>query len=200
MGALVSIAQRDDVRQKSPSWKPPARGSSLATRRPSAGRGRRLSPAGPAPDRRPLGLRGAARYRTVRPGLDDHALQATLATPLRSPIAGAAAWRCRCSPIRPRQRATSCSAPAPSTAGCWSSTATSRQESTGHGSPLPVLVHGGPGRAGGSEEMGGMRGVKHYMQRTAIQSSPTMIAAITGQYMPGAPKHDHRHPPVPQGR
>ena len=52
-------------------------------------------------------------------------------------------------------------------------------ESTGHGSPLPVLVHGGPGRAGGSEEMGGVRGVKHYMQRTAIQSTPAMIAAIT---------------------
>ena len=64
-----------------------------------------------------------------------------------------------------------------------------RKESTGHGSPLPVLVHGGPGRAGGGEEMGGIRGVKHYMQRTAIQSSPTMIAAITEQYMPGAPKH-----------
>ncbi|MFL6745161.1 MAG: phenylacetic acid degradation bifunctional protein PaaZ [Sphingomicrobium sp.] len=62
-------------------------------------------------------------------------------------------------------------------------------ESTGHGSPLPVLVHGGPGRAGGSEEMGGVRGVKHYMQRTALQSSPAMIAAITEQYMPGAPKH-----------
>jgi oxepin-CoA hydrolase / 3-oxo-5,6-dehydrosuberyl-CoA semialdehyde dehydrogenase len=62
-------------------------------------------------------------------------------------------------------------------------------ESTGHGSPLPVLVHGGPGRAGGSEEMGGIRGVKHYMQRTALQSSPAMIAAITEQYIPGAPKH-----------
>ncbi|MEO5640229.1 MAG: phenylacetic acid degradation bifunctional protein PaaZ, partial [Sphingomicrobium sp.] len=61
-------------------------------------------------------------------------------------------------------------------------------ESTGHGSPLPVLVHGGPGRAGGGEEMGGIRGVKHYMQRTAIQSSPAMIAAISGQYIPGAPK------------
>jgi oxepin-CoA hydrolase/3-oxo-5,6-dehydrosuberyl-CoA semialdehyde dehydrogenase len=62
-------------------------------------------------------------------------------------------------------------------------------ESTGHGSPLPVLVHGGPGRAGGSEEMGGVRGVKHYMQRTAIQSTPAMIAAITEQYVPGGPKH-----------
>ncbi|MBA3667177.1 MAG: phenylacetic acid degradation bifunctional protein PaaZ [Sphingomonas sp.] len=62
-------------------------------------------------------------------------------------------------------------------------------ESTGHGSPLPVLVHGGPGRAGGSEEMGGIRGVKHYMQRTAIQSTPAMLAAISEQYIPGAPKH-----------
>src|SRR5437868_4491136 len=66
---------------------------------------------------------------------------------------------------------------------------TNAAESTGHGSPLPVLVHGVPGRAGGSEEMGGVRGVKHYMQRTAIQSSPAMIAAITEQYIPGAPKH-----------
>jgi oxepin-CoA hydrolase/3-oxo-5,6-dehydrosuberyl-CoA semialdehyde dehydrogenase len=66
---------------------------------------------------------------------------------------------------------------------------TNAAESTGHGSPLPVLVHGGPGRAGGSEEMGGVRGVKHYMQRTALQSSPAMIAAITEQYIPGGPKH-----------
>jgi oxepin-CoA hydrolase/3-oxo-5,6-dehydrosuberyl-CoA semialdehyde dehydrogenase len=66
---------------------------------------------------------------------------------------------------------------------------TNAKESTGHGSPLPVLVHGGPGRAGGSEEMGGVRGVKHYMQRTALQSSPQMIAAITEQYVAGAPKH-----------
>jgi oxepin-CoA hydrolase/3-oxo-5,6-dehydrosuberyl-CoA semialdehyde dehydrogenase len=66
---------------------------------------------------------------------------------------------------------------------------TNAKESTGHGSPLPVLVHGGPGRAGGGEEMGGIRGVKHYMQRSAIQSSPAMIAAITGQYVPGGPKH-----------
>ena len=62
-------------------------------------------------------------------------------------------------------------------------------DSTGHGSPLPVLVHGGPGRAGGSEEMGGVRGVKHYMQRTALQSTPALIAAITSHYIPDAPKH-----------
>lgn len=66
---------------------------------------------------------------------------------------------------------------------------TNAKDSTGHGSPLPVLTHGGPGRAGGGEEMGGIRGVKHYMQRTALQSSPTMIAAITDQYIPGGPKN-----------
>ncbi len=58
--------------------------------------------------------------------------------------------------------------------------------STGHGSPLPMLVHGGPGRAGGGEEMGGMRGVKHYMQRCAIQGTPTSITEITGVYQVGA--------------
>ncbi len=65
---------------------------------------------------------------------------------------------------------------------------TNAKDSTGHGSPLPVLTHGGPGRAGGGEEMGGIRGVKHYMQRTALQSSPATIAAITGQYIPGGAK------------
>ncbi len=60
------------------------------------------------------------------------------------------------------------------------------KESTGHGSPMPLLVHGGPGRAGGGEEMGGIRGVKHYLQRTAIQGSPSMISAITEVYQYGA--------------
>ncbi|HQR94421.1 MAG: phenylacetic acid degradation bifunctional protein PaaZ [Bacteroidetes bacterium 24-39-8] len=60
------------------------------------------------------------------------------------------------------------------------------KENTGHGSPLPLLVHGGPGRAGGGEEMGGLRGVKHYMQRVAIQGSPDMITAISQVYQPGA--------------
>ena len=63
-------------------------------------------------------------------------------------------------------------------------------ESTGHGSPLPQLKHGGPGRAGGGEELGGIRAVKHYLQRTALQGSPAMIAAITGEYMRGAPLHE----------
>ncbi len=59
------------------------------------------------------------------------------------------------------------------------------KESTGHGSPMPLLVHGGPGRAGGGEEMGGKRGVMHYLQRTAIQGSPTTIGAITNVYQQG---------------
>ena len=59
-------------------------------------------------------------------------------------------------------------------------------ESTGHGSPMPHLVHGGPGRAGGGEEMGGIRGVFHYMQRTAIQGSPTTLTKITNVYQNGA--------------
>ena len=60
------------------------------------------------------------------------------------------------------------------------------KESTGHGSPLPVLVHGGPGRAGGGEELGGIRGVLHHMQRTAIQASPDMLTAITGRWTTGS--------------
>ena len=61
----------------------------------------------------------------------------------------------------------------------------SGKESTGHGSPMPLLVHGGPGRAGGGEEMGGLRGIRHYLQRTAIQGHPSMITAIGGVYQQG---------------
>jgi oxepin-CoA hydrolase / 3-oxo-5,6-dehydrosuberyl-CoA semialdehyde dehydrogenase len=69
------------------------------------------------------------------------------------------------------------------------------KESTGHGSPIPTLVHGGPGRAGGGEEMGGMRGVKHYLQRTAIQGTPTTLTEITGIYQSGsAYKETEQHP------
>ncbi|WP_460219870.1 phenylacetic acid degradation bifunctional protein PaaZ [Psychroserpens sp. MEBiC05023] len=71
----------------------------------------------------------------------------------------------------------------------------SAKESTGHGSPLPYLVHGGPGRAGGGEEMGGMRGIKHYLQRTAIQGSPTTLTEITGIYQQNAKyKEAEQHP------
>lgn len=64
------------------------------------------------------------------------------------------------------------------------------KESTGHGSPMPLLVHGGPGRAGGGEEMGGKRGVLHYLQRTAIQGSPTTITRITNVYQQGGRQHE----------
>ncbi|MGQ0840322.1 phenylacetic acid degradation bifunctional protein PaaZ [Actinokineospora sp.] len=69
------------------------------------------------------------------------------------------------------------------------------KESTGHGSPLPALVHGGPGRAGGGEELGGIRGVLHHLQRTAVQASPRVLGEITGQWVPGAPRgNDGVHP------
>jgi oxepin-CoA hydrolase/3-oxo-5,6-dehydrosuberyl-CoA semialdehyde dehydrogenase len=71
----------------------------------------------------------------------------------------------------------------------------SAKESTGHGSPLPHLVHGGPGRAGGGEEMGGVRGVLHYMQRTAIQGSPQTVATVTREWSKGADeRRDRVHP------
>jgi oxepin-CoA hydrolase/3-oxo-5,6-dehydrosuberyl-CoA semialdehyde dehydrogenase len=66
----------------------------------------------------------------------------------------------------------------------------SAKESTGHGSPMPLLVHGGPGRAGGGEEMGGMRGVMHYLQRCAIQGTPTTITAVTNQYQVGGKQNE----------
>ena len=63
----------------------------------------------------------------------------------------------------------------------------SAKSSTGHGSPLPMLVHGGPGRAGGGEELGGIRGVKHYMQRSAVQGTPGLLTSVTGRWITGAP-------------
>ena len=67
-------------------------------------------------------------------------------------------------------------------------------ESTGHGSPLPMLVHGGPGRAGGGEEMGGIRGVLHHMQRTAVQASPRVLSAVTNRWVAGAARAEGVHP------
>jgi oxepin-CoA hydrolase/3-oxo-5,6-dehydrosuberyl-CoA semialdehyde dehydrogenase len=69
------------------------------------------------------------------------------------------------------------------------------KESTGHGSPLPHLIHGGPGRAGGGEEMGGIRGVLHYMQRTAVQGTPDVLTAVTGRWIKGSrPRDPGTHP------
>ncbi|RQP05777.1 MAG: phenylacetic acid degradation bifunctional protein PaaZ [Paracoccus sp. BP8] len=70
----------------------------------------------------------------------------------------------------------------------------SAKSSTGHGSPLAPLVHGGPGRAGGGEEMGGIRGVKHYMQRTAVQGAPRLLSAVTGRWIEGADAQQDVHP------
>lgn len=70
----------------------------------------------------------------------------------------------------------------------------SAKTSTGHGAPLAGLVHGGPGRAGGGEEMGGMRGVKHYMQRSAVQGTPRLLSAVTGRWIEGAAVQQGVHP------
>jgi len=71
----------------------------------------------------------------------------------------------------------------------------SAKESTGHGSPMPHMIHGGPGRAGGGEEMGGIRGVTHYMQRTALQGHPRVLSAIVNRYIAGMPTQNaEQHP------
>ena len=72
--------------------------------------------------------------------------------------------------------------------------ASSAAASTGHGSPLPQLVHGGPGRAGGGEELGGLRSVLHHLQRTAVQGSPDLLTAVTGRWVDGATRRDKGHP------
>ena len=69
------------------------------------------------------------------------------------------------------------------------------KESTGHGSPMPHMVHGGPGRAGGGEELGGVRGVMHYMQRTAVQGSPDILTGIGKKWVPGAQEITNRDHP-----
>lgn len=72
--------------------------------------------------------------------------------------------------------------------------ATSAPASTGHGSPLPRLLHGGPGRAGGGEELGGMRAVTRHLARTAVQGSPSVLSRVAAQWVPGAPRHVGEHP------
>ncbi|MFL6850213.1 MAG: phenylacetic acid degradation bifunctional protein PaaZ [Sphingomicrobium sp.] len=189
MGALVSVSQRDDVRQKiaeleaagarivagDPDAQPPIPGGAflppvlLRTDEPwQTDAVHDCEPFGPVSTIMPYnGIADAIAL--ANRGRGSLALSLFTHSPdaAREFIQGAAAYHGRMLVIDRANAA----------------------ESTGHGSPLPVLVHGGPGRAGGSEEMGGVRGVKHYMQRTAIQSSPAMIAAITEQYVPGVPKH-----------
>jgi oxepin-CoA hydrolase / 3-oxo-5,6-dehydrosuberyl-CoA semialdehyde dehydrogenase len=188
MGALVSLSQRDDVRQKIAELE--AAGAQIVAGDPSADSpiagGAFLSPvllraddpwsSSAVHDVEPFGpVSTIMPYRDMKDaialanrGKGSLVLSLFTHSPdvARDFIQGAAAYHGRMLVID----------------------RTNHKESTGHGSPLPVLVHGGPGRAGGGEEMGGVRGMKHYMQRTAIQSSPAMIAAITEQYVPGAPK------------
>jgi len=188
MGALVSLAQRDDVREKvaqleaagarivagDPNAEPPVSGGAflqpvlLRTDDPWQNAAvHDCEPFGPVSTIMPYRDMGDAIALANR-GMGSLALSLFTHSPdaAREFVQGAAAYHGRMLVLNRDNAA----------------------ESTGHGSPLPVLVHGGPGRAGGSEEMGGVRGVKHYMQRTALQSTPAMIAAITEQYVPGGPK------------
>ena len=156
-------------------------------------RRRRLHLADPAALRRPLGLAGGPRCRGVRAGFDASCPIATSTTRSRSPIA---AWAALALSLFTFDRTVA--EDFVLGAGAYHGRMvildrTSAKESTGHGSPLPVLVHGGPGRAGGGEEMGGVRGVKHYMQRTALQGSPDRACRRSiGQWLPGAEQLDRR--------
>src|SRR5678815_55038 len=184
MGALVSVSQRDDVRERiaeleaagakivagDPSAEPPVPGGAffapvlLRTDDPWAALAvHDVEPFGPVSTIMPYRDMADAIALANR-GKGSLALSLFTHSPdaAREFIQGAAAYHGRMLVLNRDNGA----------------------ESTGHGSPLPVLVHGGPGPAGGSEEMGGIRGVKHYMQRTAIQSTPSMIAAISEQYIP----------------
>lgn len=75
----------------------------------------------------------------------------------------------------------------------------SMKQSTGHGAPMPHMVHGGPGRAGGGEELGGIRAVKHFMQRSAVQGSPDILTAVTGRWVPGSKQHQTDAHPFTKG-
>ena len=112
----------------------------------------------------------------------------TTPSPRRSswPLAARAAWSARWSPTTPTWPARITLGLAPWHGRILVLDRDDAAESTGHGSPLPMLVHGGPGRAGGGEELGGVRGIVHHMQRTAIQASPDMMTAITGRWTTGS--------------
>ena len=128
----------------------------------------------------------AARRRAVRPGLDRAHLRRPRRGRRRSPPAARAAWSARSSPTTRTVARTVVLGLAPWHGRILVLDRDDAAESTGHGSPLPMLVHGGPGRAGGGEELGGIRGVLHHMQRTAIQASPDMLTAITGRWTTGS--------------
>ncbi|MFD0683480.1 phenylacetic acid degradation bifunctional protein PaaZ [Actinomadura fibrosa] len=187
MGALASLGQRDEVRKAvealrasaevvigDPAGAPlldgdPERGAFMTPlvlrARPGATEPHDVEPFGPVATLLPYdGLDEATRLAARGKG----SLVASVATHdpdvARSVVLGLAPWHGRVL-VLDRDDA---------------------KESTGHGSPLPVLVHGGPGRAGGGEELGGIRGVLHHMQRTAVQASPDLLTAVTGHWTTGA--------------
>ncbi len=185
MGALVSAAQRDDVLAKAALIGTEAErvfGDPDAL--PMSGQGGFVSPllfhcADPDAAQRVHDTEAFGPVSTVMGYRDlDHAVTlanrggGSLVTSLitsdgdvaRQVVLGAGAWHGR----------------------IYINNADSMKESTGHGSPMPHMVHGGPGRAGGGEELGGIRGVMHYMQRTAVQGSPDILTAIGGRWVPGA--------------
>ena len=181
MGALVSLHQRDEVRDAVAAL---GRATETVYGDPHVGRSRGRRPrarcvhgaAGAAGHRRP---RRTARDRGIRPGHDAHPLR-------RGADLGALAARGGGSLVGSivsydadfvREVVTGA---APYHGRLLVLDRDCAGESTGHGTPMPQLVHGGPGRAGGGEELGGMRAVKHFMQRTALEGSPAVIAALAG--------------------
>ena len=187
MGALASLDQRDEVPQGRPgaARRPPRSctatptTSRSSTPTPSAARSSPRCCCARRPRARPSRTTSRRSARSAPCSTYDDARRGGRARRPRQGQPGRLAGHPRPGRRprrRPRRRARG-------TAGSWSSTATTPSESTGHGSPLPVLVHGGPGRAGGGEELGGIRGVLHHMQRTAVQGSPDMLTAITGRWI-----------------
>ena len=200
MGALASLEQREEVRRSVKALADAGPDRRSATRRrstwsaptPSAARSSPRScwsPTRSGPSR--TRSRRSARCRTVMPytctaqvielaarGQGSLAGSIVTADPAfaREVVLGVAPWHGRLLVLNERDA----------------------KESTGHGSPLPALVHGGPGRAGGGEEMGGIRGVLHHMQRTAVQADPDTLTAITGRWVTGVAAPRDRRAPVPQ--
>ena len=188
MGALVSESQRHDVIEKAKLIHTEADREFGSDDLPMGGKGSFLSPmlfhcADPDAAKRVHDTEAFGPVSTVMGYRDlDHAVElanrgggslvASLITSdaevARHVVLGAGAWHGR----------------------IYINNAGSMKESTGHGSPMPHMVHGGPGRAGGGEELGGIRGVMHYMQRTAVQGSPDMLTAIGERWVPGATEID----------
>ena len=161
------------------------RGRSLGR---AADRGRRVPGAGPASHRRPVAHRRGTRLRAVRAGVDDHALQATSPTRSRWPTAAGAACACRCSPIRPRRRATSSRARPRSMGGCWSSTATMPRNRPATARRCRCWSTAAPAAPAAARRWAASAASSITCSAPRSSRSPAMIAAITEQYIAGAPK------------